>query len=96
MTSTGALSLEKIPKRMVVIGAGVIGLEMGSVYQRIGTEVIVIGNTDRICPSMDVELSNAFKKSLDKQGMKFIMKSRVQGGEPTANGVRVDYTNTDG
>lgn len=62
---------------MVVIGAGVIGLEMGSVYQRIGTEVIVIGNTERVCPSMDVELSNAFKKSLDKQGMKFIMKSRV-------------------
>jgi dihydrolipoamide dehydrogenase len=81
---------------MVVIGAGVIGLEMGSVYQRIGTEVIVIGNTDRICPSMDVELSNAFKKALDKQGMKFIMKSRVQGGETTANGVRVDYTNLDG
>lgn len=81
---------------MVVIGAGVIGLEMGSVYQRIGTEVIVIGNTDRICPSMDVELSTAFKKSLDKQGMKFIMKSRVQGGETTANGVRVDYTNLDG
>lgn len=80
VTSTGALSLEKIPKRMVVIGAGVIGLEMGSVFQRIGTEVIVIGNTERICPSMDVELSNAFKKTLDKQGMKFIMKSRVQGG----------------
>lgn len=96
VTSTGALSLEKIPKRLVVIGAGVIGLELGSVYQRIGTEVIVIGNTDRVCPSMDIELSNAFKKSLDKQGMKFIMKSRVMGGEAGPNGVRVDYTNTDG
>jgi len=59
-TSTGALSLKKIPKRMVVIGAGVIGLELGSVYQRLGTEVIVIGNTDRVCPSMDLELSTAF------------------------------------
>jgi dihydrolipoamide dehydrogenase len=60
LTSTGALQLEKIPKRLVVIGAGVIGLELGSVYQRLGTEVIVIGNTDRICPSMDLELSSAF------------------------------------
>ena len=50
---------------------------MGSVYQRLGCEVIVIGNTDRICPSMDVELSTAFTKALDKQGIKFIMKSRV-------------------
>lgn len=96
VTSTGALSLEKIPQRLVVIGAGVIGLELGSVYQRIGTEVTVIGNTDRICPSMDVELSTAFKKSLDKQGMKFIMKSRVQGGSVGANGVKVDYTSLDG
>jgi dihydrolipoamide dehydrogenase len=81
---------------MVVIGAGVIGLELGSVYQRIGTEVIVIGNTDRICPSMDMELSTAFKKSLDKQGMKFIMKSRVMGGTGGPNGCRVDYTSLDG
>ena len=96
VTSTGALSLDAIPKRMVVIGAGVIGLEMGSVYARIGTEVIVIGNTDRICPSMDVELSTAFKKSLDKQGIKFIMKSRVMGGTGGPNGCRVDYTSLDG
>lgn len=66
VTSTGALQLEKIPKSMVVIGAGVIGLELGSVFQRIGTQVTVIGNTDRICPSMDIELSTAFKKTLDK------------------------------
>lgn len=66
LTSTGALQLERIPKRLVVIGAGVIGLELGSVYSRLGCEVIVIGNTDRICPSMDVELSTAFKKALDK------------------------------
>ena len=96
VTSTGALSLESIPKRMVVVGAGVIGLEMGSVYQRLGTEVIVIGNLDRICPSMDLELSTAFKKSLDKQGMKFIMKSRVQGGTGGPNGCKVEYLTADG
>ena len=96
VTSTGALSLKKIPKKMVVIGAGVIGLELGSVFQRIGSEVVVIGNTDRICPSMDIELSTAFKKSLDKQGMKFIMKSRVSGGTGGPNGCKVDYNSLDG
>jgi dihydrolipoamide dehydrogenase len=81
---------------MVVIGAGVIGLELGSVYQRLGTEVIVIGNTDRLCPSMDIELANAFKKSLDKIGIKFIMKSRVSGGSGGPNGCKVDYNSQDG
>ena len=57
VTSTGALSLEKIPKRMVVIGGGVIGLEMGSVYKRLGSEVTVIHYGDRICPSIDVEIT---------------------------------------
>lgn len=66
LTSTGALHLTKQPKSMVVIGAGVIGLELGSVFARIGTEVTVIGNTDRICPSMDIELSTAFQKTLVK------------------------------
>lgn len=56
----------------------------------------MIGNTDRICPSMDVELSTAFKKSLDKQGLKFIMKSRVQGGTGGPAGCRVDYNTADG
>lgn len=91
VTSTGALKLEQIPKKMVVIGAGVIGLEMGSVYRRLGTEVVVIGNTDRICPAMDLELSTAFKKSLDKQGFKFILKSRVVGGHGGPNGCQVIY-----
>lgn len=81
---------------MVVIGAGVIGLELGSVFSRIGSEVIVIGNTDRICPSMDVELSTAFKKTLDKQGIKFIMKSRVSGGSGGPNGCKVLYNSLDG
>lgn len=57
ITSTGALSLEKVPKKMIVVGAGVIGLEMGSVYSRLGTEVTVIQPNDRICPFLDKEIS---------------------------------------
>jgi len=58
--------LTKIPKKMVVIGAGVIGLEMGSVYRRLGTEVIVIEFLDKICPFLDFEISAEFKKVLEK------------------------------
>ena len=66
VSSTGGLELEKIPKKMVVIGGGVIGLELGSVYRRLGTEVIVVEYMDRICPAMDVEITNNFKKLLEK------------------------------
>ena len=60
VSSTGALDLKKIPKKMIVVGGGVIGLEMGSVYGRLGTEVTVIQHTDRICPFLDLEVSKAF------------------------------------
>jgi len=80
VSSTGALELKEIPKKMIVVGSGVIGLELGSVYQRLGTEVIVLGNMDRICPFLDNEVSTAFKKTLEKQGMKFVLKTRVQKG----------------
>lgn len=66
VTSTGALDLKSIPKRMVVVGGGVIGLEMGSVYCRLGTEVTVIQHTDRICPYLDLEVSKQFEKILKK------------------------------
>lgn len=66
VSSTGALSLDKIPKKMVVIGGGVIGLELGSVYKRLGSEVTVIEYMDKICPTMDVEITNQFKKILEK------------------------------
>jgi dihydrolipoamide dehydrogenase len=66
VSSTGALALDKIPKKLVVIGGGVIGLEMGSVYRRLGSEVIVIEYMDKICPTMDFELTSAFKKVLEK------------------------------
>lgn len=60
VTSTGALALKKIPKRMIVVGGGVIGLEMGSVYARLGTDVTVIQHTERICPFLDKEVSTQF------------------------------------
>jgi dihydrolipoamide dehydrogenase len=66
VTSTGALDLPEIPKKMIVVGGGVIGLEMGSVYCRLGTEVTVIQHTDRICPFLDKEVSAMFLKVLKK------------------------------
>lgn len=81
VTSTGALSLPKIPKSMVVIGAGVIGLEMGSVYARLGTEVTVVEYLDAITPGMDGEVAKSFQKILTKQGLKFVLGAAVQGVE---------------
>lgn len=66
VTSTGALELPEVPKKMIVVGGGVIGLEMGSVYARLGTEVTVIQHTDRICPFLDKEISAMFLKVLKK------------------------------
>lgn len=81
VTSTGALALPKIPKSMVVIGAGVIGLEMGSVYARLGTDVTVVEYLDAITPGMDGEVAKAFQKILTKQGLKFVLGAAVQGVE---------------
>ena len=79
VTSTGALSLSKIPKKMVVIGAGVIGLELGSVYARLGAEVEVIEFLDAITPGMDAEIARNFQKMLKKQGLSFTLGAAVQG-----------------
>ena len=79
VTSTGALALEAVPKSMVVIGAGVIGLEMGSVYARLGTAVTVVEYLDAITPGMDAEVAKAFQRILAKQGLKFVMGAAVQG-----------------
>ncbi|SDE33731.1 dihydrolipoyl dehydrogenase [Limimaricola pyoseonensis] len=81
VTSTGALELEKIPEKMVVIGAGVIGLELGSVYRRLGTEVTVVEYLDAITPGMDAEVARNFQKILTKQGLKFVLGAAVQGVE---------------
>jgi dihydrolipoamide dehydrogenase len=92
VTSTGALELGKIPKRLVVIGGGVIGLEMGSVYSRLGAEVTVIEYLDRLIPGNDGEVARTFQRILKKQGMEFILGAAVQGVEATKTKAKVSYT----
>lgn len=91
VTSTGALSLGKVPKKMVVIGAGVIGLELGSVYQRLGAEVTVIEFLKEITPGMDPEVQKTFQRILKKQGLKFVMGAAVQKTEATKTKAKVTY-----
>jgi dihydrolipoamide dehydrogenase len=91
VTSTGALSLPKIPKSMVVIGAGVIGLELGSVYARLGSEVTVIEYLDAITPGMDAEVQKTLQRILKKQGLKFVMGAAVQKTETAKGKARVTY-----
>ena len=94
VTSTGALTLPEIPKTMTVIGAGVIGLELGSVYARLGTAVTVIEYLDAITPGMDAEVQKTFQRILAKQGLKFILGAAVQGvtGTTTHYKLRKDGT----
>lgn len=91
VTSTGALALPSIPKTMVVIGAGVIGLEMGSVYARLGTEVTVVEYLDAITPGMDAEVAKSFQRILTKQGLKFVLGAAVQGVETKDGKAKVSY-----
>lgn len=91
VTSTGALALGKIPASMVVIGAGVIGLEMGSVYARLGAQVTVVEYLEAITPGMDAEVAKSFQKILGKQGIKFVLGAAVQGAELTETGAKVSY-----
>ena len=92
VTSTGALALKKIPKKMIVIGAGVIGLELGSVYARLGTDVEVIEYLDAITPGMDIEIQKSFQRILKKQGIKFTMGAAVQSVSIKSNVATVSYT----
>lgn len=91
VTSTGALELGNIPKKMVVIGAGVIGLELGSVYARLGSEVTVVEYMDAITPGMDKDVQRTFKRILEKQGLKFVMGAAVSGVETTKTKAKVNY-----
>ena len=91
VTSTGALSLPKIPKKLVVIGAGVIGLEMGSVYARLGSEVTVVEFLDDITPGMDKDIQKTFQRTLKKQGLEFVMGAAVQKVEATKTKAKVHY-----
>ncbi|WP_397544117.1 dihydrolipoyl dehydrogenase [Roseovarius salis] len=92
VTSTGALELSKIPKKMVLIGGGVIGLEMGSVYSRLGTEVTVVEFLDHITPGMDGEVQKNFQKILKKQGLNFVMGAAVTSVETLKTKAKVNYT----
>jgi dihydrolipoamide dehydrogenase len=87
--STGALELKAIPKKLAVIGGGVIGLEMGSVWRRLGTEVTVIEFLDRIVPSMDLEVGKSFMRTLKKQGLKFKLNTKVVSSTKTDSGVKL-------
>ncbi len=91
VSSEGALKLAKIPEKMVVIGAGVIGLEMGSVYARLGSEVTVIEYLDAITPGMDAEVQRSFQKILKKQGIAFVMGAAVQGVSSGGGKATVSY-----
>ncbi|MEM6481948.1 MAG: dihydrolipoyl dehydrogenase [Pseudomonadota bacterium] len=91
VTSTGALELGKIPKKLVVIGAGVIGLELGSVYARLGADVTVIEFLDAITPGMDAEVQKSFKRILEKQGISFVMGAAVQSVEKLKTKAKISY-----
>ncbi|NGP18339.1 dihydrolipoyl dehydrogenase [Devosia aurantiaca] len=86
VTSTGALNLESVPRRLVVIGAGVIGLELGSVWMRLGAQVTVVEFLDRILPGMDSEVARQFQRMLQKQGMEFKLSSKVAGIDRAEDG----------
>ena len=92
ISSTGALSLNAVPKKLAVIGGGYIGLEMGSVWSRLGSEVTVIEYLDHITPGMDREISDEFKKILTKQGIKFKMGSKVNSVKTNGTGILINFT----
>ena len=96
VSSTGALKLEKVPKKMVVVGGGYIGLEMGSVWSRLGAEVHVVEFLDHITPGMDKEISNEFMKILKKQGINFHMQHKVEIIKKNKSGAVVSTINKDG
>ncbi len=96
VSSTGALKLEKVPNKMVVVGGGYIGLEMGSVWSRLGAKVDVVEFLDHITPGMDKEISSEFMKILKKQGMKFNMQNKVEKIQKNNSGVVVSTIDKDG
>ena len=87
--STGALSLPAVPKHLIVVGAGIIGLELGSVWRRLGAQVTVVEYLDRITPGMDKDVATAFQRILAKQGMSFKLGSKVTGAKSVKDGVEL-------
>ncbi len=96
VSSTGALALSKVPKKMVIVGAGYIGLEMGSVWSRLGSEVHVVEFLDHITPGMDKEISKEFMKILQKQGINFHLQTKVNSIKKNNKRAVVSTTNRDG
>ena len=95
VSSTGALSLSKIPKSLLVIGGGYIGLEMGSVWSRLGSKVTVVDALDRIVPTMDGEIAKEFMKMLTKQGLEFKLSHKVSSAKSSKSGVDVEMETSD-
>jgi dihydrolipoamide dehydrogenase len=106
VSSTGALTLAKVPKKLLVVGAGVIGLELGSVWRRLGAEVLVVEYLDRILPGMDLDVAKSFQKILGKQGFEFKLGHKVSAVtktssghmitiEPSAGGAAAEYLEAD-
>ena len=89
VSSTGAIALSEVPKRLLVVGAGVIGLELGSVWKRLGSEVTVVEFLDRVTPGMDLEISKAFQRTLQKQGLTFHLSTKVVEVEKKKTGLAV-------
>jgi dihydrolipoamide dehydrogenase len=89
ISSTGGIALSQVPKKLLVVGAGVIGLELGSVWKRLGSEVHVVEFLDRVTPGIDLEVSKAFQRILTKQGFTFQLSTKVTGVEKTAGGLAV-------
>ncbi|HUC61789.1 MAG TPA: FAD-dependent oxidoreductase, partial [Alphaproteobacteria bacterium] len=87
VTSTGALTLPSVPKHLVVVGGGYIGLEMGSVWRRLGAEVTVVEFLDRIVPGMDSEVGKQFQRLLERQGFKFRLSTKVTGAKKAKGGL---------
>ncbi|PNE11927.1 MAG: dihydrolipoyl dehydrogenase [Beijerinckiaceae bacterium] len=89
VSSTGALSLEKVPQKLVIVGAGIIGLELGSVWGRLGAEVTVVEYLERILPGFDGEVGNQFRRMLEKQGFGFHLGHKVTRIDKTKSGLQV-------
>ena len=96
VSSTGALELDTVPGHLVVIGGGYIGLELGSVWHRLGADVTVVEFLDRLVPGMDTEVGKAFERVLGKQGIKFRLKTKVMGAEQTDLGIRLTMQPSEG
>ena len=91
VSSTGALALGKVPQRMIVVGAGVIGSELGSVWSRLGAKVTVVEFLDKVLGPMDGEVSKQFQKLMEKQGIEYKLGAKVTGVEKTASGAKVTF-----